>query len=214
MESYLLNTDDISTNAKMVCAKLSKFRENMVTIFDLSTIMGIEEKSTFLGQLVEIIHTECNAIGRAPDSNILELALDCTKICLRDKSLMHMAESASLIDDLMLAMHCSDITVAANVASIRCLTNVLNLNAQAVRIFVGLNGFLWLVKILQSNACGVKMFYSIRLFYMLICQRYGIYHPISKYCLTLSQSISAGNDSVGGNLLSSHPSTHLPSPCR
>lgn len=102
---------------------------------------------------------------------VLELALDCTRICLRDPNGKEIVANDTCIDEIMFLTHCNNISPGAEIASVRCMTNILNLNSEAVRDFVRLNGFTWLITILQSSANVVKMFYLTRLLYMLIVQR-------------------------------------------
>jgi hypothetical protein len=73
---------------------------------------------------------------------------------------------------MMFAVSCTEVNDAASVASIRCMINVLNQNTQSVCAFLGLNGLTWLISVLESDGSTVKMFYAVRLFYMLICQRF------------------------------------------
>jgi hypothetical protein len=107
--------------------------------------------------------------------NLLSLSIDCLRICLRDRSDCNNLMTREFIDLLLFLFQSSSddlMSINLSTASIRCLTNLLNLNDKTVEIFLSLNGLTWLLSQLQNGGHIVHIFYLIRLLYMLISQRY------------------------------------------
>jgi hypothetical protein len=111
------------------------------------------------------------------------LALDCIRICLRNKSNILPFLNREFIDQLLSFIDLTPTTTAEakddyvlslinfSTASLRCLTNLLNMNHVAIDIFLSLNGLSWLLMKLQREGHITHLFYSVRLVYMLISQR-------------------------------------------
>jgi hypothetical protein len=119
------------------------------------------------------------------------LALDCIRICLRNKENISSFVNREFIDQLLYFIDLpppkaalgkgtaeeekNDLllnSINLSTASLRCLTNLLNMNHVAIDLFLSLNGLTWLLMKLQREGHITHLFYSIRLTYMLISQRY------------------------------------------
>jgi hypothetical protein len=167
----------------------------------------IENKRLFISNLLQILSEQSSAMNqRAGDGDgewqrsitLLAYVIDCIRICLRQKNEIDELVSREFVDHLMSLSDAAAATgdlliINLSTAALRCLTNLLNLNSVAVDLFLSLNGLTWLLSKLQNEGHIVHCYYSIRLLYMLISQRYmnisASPDPSSSHDLSLSLSL-------------------------